>query len=117
MKEKEIENRKKDRVEINLLENSNSAPEKSENLSNRVINKEIDRRENFNKLLLDLSLGIENIFREIGDICEITIRHESELTTECKEFYRQLPELAATLLLKGVAMELLDGDGLFVPSD
>ena len=117
LRDKATGNRKKDRSESNITKDINAAPEGSKNPSSKVIEKEIENCNNLNKLLLDLSLGIENIFREIGEMREITIRHESELTTKYKQIYHQLPELAATFLIKGIAMELLDGDGLFVPTE
>ena len=71
---------------------------------------------NLSKILLDVSIGIESIFREIGEIYETTRLNDTSLTKELGEYHRKLPELAAKLLLQGVAIELMDGDGLSVPT-
>ena len=78
------------------------------------IQAETDQCTNLSKLLLDMSIEIENIFREIGEICETTKRNDKSLIKELNECNRKLSELAAALLMKGVAIELLDGDGLSV---
>ena len=71
---------------------------------------------NLSKLLLDMSVGIESIFREIGEICETIKRYEESLVNELAFYNKKLPELAASLLMKGVAIEIMDGDGLSVPT-
>ena len=63
-----------------------------------------------------MSVGIESIFREIGEVCETTKRNDKSLIKELVECNRKLPKLAAALLMKGVAIELMDGDGLSVPT-
>ena len=68
------------------------------------------------KRLLDMSLGIENIFREIGEIYETAKRNDTSLIKELAMCIRNLPELAAALLMRGFSIELLDGDGLSVPT-
>ena len=68
------------------------------------------------RCLLDMSVGIENIFREIGEIYETTKRNDMCLIKELDKCVRELPELAASLLMKGLSIELLDGDGLSVPA-
>ena len=67
------------------------------------------------KRLLDVSVGIENIFREIGEIYETAKRNDTCIE-ELAMCIRELPELAAALLMKGFSIELLDGDGLSVPT-
>ena len=82
------------------------------------VKKEMQECENLNNLLLDLSVGMESIFREIGQICESTLRYESSLTVpELKRCTKKLPELAASLLLEGLALEVMDGDGLSCPTE
>ena len=68
------------------------------------------------KRLLDVSVGMENIFREIGEIYETAKRNDTCLIEELAMCIRELPELAAALLMKGFSIELLDGDGLSVPT-
>ena len=105
LKEKEIENKKKN---VNNEEMINKLKES--------IQVETERCKCLSKLLLDMSVGIESIFREIGEICETTKRNDKSLIKELDEYNRRLPELAAALLMKGVAIELMDGDGLSVPT-
>ena len=104
LKEKEIENKKKnyndEEMECKLRESIQVQTEECTNLS---------------KLLVHMSVGIESIFREIGEICETTKRKDISQIKELDKYNRKLPELAAKLLLKGVAIELMDGDGLSVP--
>ena len=80
------------------------------------ITTETVRCTSLSRCLLDLSVGIENIFREIGEIYETTKRNDTSLIKELDKCMRELPELAATLLMKGHSIELLDGDGLSVPA-
>ena len=105
LKEKEIENKKKndnnEEIKYKLRESIEVQTEWCKSLS---------------KLLLDMSIGIESIFREIGEICETTKRNDTSLIKELDECNKKLPEVAAKLLLKGVAIELMDGDGLSVPT-
>ena len=68
------------------------------------------------KRLLDVSVGIKQIFREIGEIYETAKRNDTCLIEELAMCIRELPELAAALLMKGFSIELLDGDGLSVPT-
>ena len=105
LKEKEIENRKKNDVSGQM-----------KNKLKESILVETEQCTNLSKLLLDMSVGIESIFREIGEICETTKRNDKSLIKELDECNRKLPELAAALLVKGVAIELMDGDGLSVPT-
>ncbi|XP_047130372.1 interferon-induced very large GTPase 1 [Hydra vulgaris] len=69
------------------------------------------------KKILNVSIGIENLFREVGLIFETVSRYEKEkdLPIELLTSSKKLPELAALLLLKGFAIEIMDGDGLNVP--
>ena len=106
LKEKEIENKKK---KINNEEIKNKLRES--------IQAEIERSANLRKLLLDTSVGIDIIFREIGEICETAKRNDKSLIKELDECNRKLPELAAALLMQGAAIELMDGDGLSVATD
>ena len=105
LKEKEIENKKK-----------NEHNEEIKNKLRESIQAETNRCTNLSKLLLDMSVGIESIFREIGEICETTKRNDKSLIQELNECNKKLPQLAAALLMKGVAIELMDGDGLSVPT-
>ena len=84
--------------------------------SQAKIRTQTEQYENLNKLLLDLSVGVESIFREIGLISESTLSNKSSLAVaELKKCALKLPELAASLLLEGISLEILDGDGLSCP--
>ena len=52
------------------------------------------------KHLLDMSIGIENIFREIGEIYEAIKRNDTSLIEELDKCIRGLRELAAVLLMR-----------------
>ena len=101
LKEKAVENKK----------NHNNEERKKESIAVQT-----EWCKSLSKSLLDMSVGIESIFREIGEICETTKKNESSLIKELNECNKKLPEVAAKLLLKGVAIELMDGDGLSVPT-
>ena len=62
-----------------------------------------------------MSVGIESLFREISEIHNTRKINDGYLTEELGECNRKLPEIAAKLLMKGFSVELMDGDGLFVP--
>ena len=103
LKEKETENKKK---------NANNEEMKNKHIES--IQDENKRCASLSKLLLDTSVGIDNIFREIGEICETTKINDKPLIKELDECNRKLPELAAALLMNGASIELMDGDGLSV---
>ena len=104
LKDKEIESKKK---------NNN---EEIKNKLRKSIQFETERCTNFSKLLLDMSDGIESIFREIGEICETTKRNDTSLMKELDQCNTKLPELAAKLLMNCIAIKLMDGDALSVPA-
>lgn len=65
--------------------------------------------------LADASFGLENILRELGQIYEAV--HEASLHSDkdILEKVKHLPETTARLLLKGIPLELVDGDASNVP--
>ena len=105
LKEKEIE-----------LKKCNEIKEEMQHELKKSIQEEYTKCTSLSKLLLDLSVGIESIFREIGEICETTKSYEESLIKELAHFNEKIPELVATLIMEGVAIEIMDGDGLSVPS-
>ncbi|XP_066526967.1 interferon-induced very large GTPase 1-like [Hoplias malabaricus] len=58
-----------------------------------------------------LTLGLEHIVREMGQIYEAWAECPTEMTAEI----RALPALAADLLISGHPLELMDGDAAHVP--
>ena len=112
LKDKEIEKRKMD----NEAATRDIDHETIKNEIKAHIKAETKQCTSWSKLLLDMSVGIENLFREIGEICE-TIKIKEPLIKELGECNKKLPELAAALLMKGFAIELMEGDGLSVPRD
>ncbi|XP_065642867.1 interferon-induced very large GTPase 1-like [Hydra vulgaris] len=107
------------RKEINCLEEKIN---NSDNKENRCVYQEkqdqlVNLYNNQKSKIINVSIGIENMFREVGLIFETASRYEKEkyLPKELLTCSKKLPELAAILLLKGFAIELMDGDGLNVP--
>ncbi|XP_041461165.1 interferon-induced very large GTPase 1-like [Lytechinus variegatus] len=72
---------------------------------------EVDEAEN---RLARASLGLENLFRELGQIYE-AVEGSGKIGKTTKEGLGYLPEKAADLLLKGIPLELVDGDASSVP--
>ena len=105
LKETEIKHKKKKQVD-----------EAMKNKLRNSIENEALHCARLSKHLLDMSVGIENIFREIGEIYEASTRNDTSLIEELDKCIRGLPELAAALLMRGFSIELLDGDGLSVPT-
>ena len=99
------------------IQRSNEINKKSLKKLKETIRVETKKCTNLSKLLLDMSVGIENIFREIGEIRETTKRYKEFLNKEIVSYSEKLPELAAALIMKGMAIEIMDGDGLSVPTD
>ena len=71
------------------------------------------------KALVESSLGIEHLLREVGQIYECIIEYISHFdstslqsNTQC---YRMLPVAAAQILLSGFPLELMDGDVSNIP--
>ena len=62
---------------------------------------------NLCNLLLDISVGIESIFREIGEIDETVKKNDKTLIKELNQCYKKLPELVAAMLMEDVAIELM----------
>ena len=98
------------------IKKSSEINEESLNKLRESIQEETSKCRKLNKLLLDMSVGIESVFREIGEICETTKRSKKSLTEELAFCNEELPKLAATLIMKGVPIEIMDGDGLSVPT-
>ena len=82
-------------------------------ISKSCLEKELKR---LKKKVINMTVGLENLFREIGEIyetfhfCDKRIENENHI-----KIFEKLPDMVALLLLKGFALELLDGDGLSVP--
>ena len=109
---------------IDAVRQLTARKEKSKEMSQVVEDEEnnlkktkTEKCENLAKLLLDMSVGIESIFREISEVHDTRKTNDRYLTEGLGECNRQLPEVAAKLLMKGVSVELMDGDGLFVPTE
>ena len=64
--------------------------------------------------LASASLGLENLFRELGQIYE-AVKENKHIGTCTRQIVEYLPEIAARLLLKGSSLELVDGDASSVP--
>ena len=62
---------------------------------------------NLYNLFLDISVGIESIFRKIGEIDETVKKNDKMLIKELNQCYKKLPELVAAMLMEDVAIELM----------
>ena len=84
---------------------------------NNLRDTETKKCENLAKLLLDMSVGIESIFREVSEIHDTAKANDGYLTEEFAKGNKELPEVVAKLLMAGVSVELMDGDGFTVPTE
>ena len=60
--------------------------------------------------LVDGSFGLENLFRELGQMYEAITETNLRLDKETTQLVHCLPEIMAKLLLQGHLLELVDGD-------
>nr|XP_054761540.1 interferon-induced very large GTPase 1-like [Lytechinus pictus] len=84
--------------------------EQDEEKLNRV-KLQVDDKE---KQLSSASLGLENLFRELGQIYE-AVKGSDEIGKATQDAVEYLPERAAELLLNGIPLELIDGDASSIP--
>ncbi|XP_041471828.1 interferon-induced very large GTPase 1-like [Lytechinus variegatus] len=77
----------------------------------RSLKSQMDEQEN---RLSSASLGLENLFRELGQIYE-AVTASGKVNHDTKTAVEYLPVRAAELLLKGIPLELVDGDASSVP--
>ncbi|KAL6085748.1 hypothetical protein STEG23_006991 [Scotinomys teguina] len=61
--------------------------------------------------ILNCTLGIEHLLREIGQIYEAL----EEISSSRDSLFLCLPQIAADLMVAGVPIELMDGDASYVP--
>ncbi|KAM7366084.1 hypothetical protein PAMP_015552 [Pampus punctatissimus] len=80
---------------------------KCESSKNKEEIKDIERK------LSNSSLGIENFFREMGQIYEASV--SLPVTDLSRLQFQHLPKLCAQLLLDGFPLELVDGDASNIP--
>ena len=69
------------------------------------------RIEELNDKMVNVSIGLEHVFRELGQIYEA----ERNVSPDSSQLRAQLPQVAAELLVSGYPLELLDGDAAHVP--
>ena len=81
---------------------------------NAAINKCKRELEKININLIYASMGLEHLFREIGQVYE-AIASKSATSKLLKSHLIRLPFVAAELLLEGYPLELMDGDAAHVP--
>ncbi|XP_054761540.2 interferon-induced very large GTPase 1-like [Lytechinus pictus] len=77
----------------------------------RRVKLQVDDKE---KQLSSASLGLENLFRELGQIYE-AVKGSREIGKATQNAVEYLPERAAELLLNGIPLELIDGDASSMP--
>ena len=95
--------------------NSTEKHQVRDSKENKLRDTETENCENLAKLLLDMSVGIESIFREVTEIHDTAKTNDGYLIQEFGKGIMELPEVVAQLLMKGVSVELMDGDGFTVP--
>ena len=70
------------------------------------------------KRLIEASLGLEHLLREVGQVYEALVTaHETAQESAQTQFhqYLSLPQVAAELLIAGYPMEVMDGNAAHVP--
>ena len=72
------------------------------------------RIEELNGKMVNVSIGLEHVFRELGQIYEAIIE-ERDVSPQLSAQVLLLPQVAAELLVSGYPLELLDGDAAHVP--
>ena len=65
--------------------------------------------------LVEASLGLEHLFRELGQMYEAVTESKVKDETTTTQLVNSLPTIVAKLLLQGHPLELLDGDASNVP--
>lgn len=104
---KEEDDKKRKEAEYGKLEESEET---------KVASKEC---KNLMHTIISMSVGIENVLREIAQIYEIIASQpdNDNRTAQLKLSHSKFPEMAARFLLDGIAIEIMDGDGLSSPVD
>lgn len=72
-----------------------------------------EEMETLKKDIVNASLGLEHLFRELGQIYEAALINQESSTYRDK--LSRLPKVAAELLIDGYPLELMDGDAAHVP--
>ncbi len=67
--------------------------------------------------IINSSLGLEHIFRELGQVYEAALygKIRSKSTALVDDYIHSLPKIAAELLIEGYPFEIMDGDAAHVP--
>lgn len=83
----------------------------------REVNQEAVREckleiEELHEQMINASLGLEHLLRELGQIYEAM----QEINVSGAEQFSRLPQAAASLLIDGYPLEIMDGDAAHVPS-
>ena len=95
-----------DRLNADLLKIDSS----SEMLESELVDLDIKLRKT--------SFGLENVFRELGQMYEAVKYSSSSVGNDILKSYNycmDLPRTMANLVLQGISLELMDGDTSFVP--
>ena len=77
----------------------------------KSLESQVDDAEN---QLASASLGLENFFRELGQIYE-AVKGSSKIGKDTRTVVEYLPDIAAKLLMNGSPLEFIDGDSSSVP--
>ncbi|XP_065894129.1 interferon-induced very large GTPase 1-like isoform X2 [Dysidea avara] len=93
-----------------VYEKSRSELQKINDKENHIARDLINKLKQQNKSLIEGSLGLEHLFRELGQIYEATVEHTKKEQTV--EWY---PKVVVDILNRGYPVELMDGDASHVP--
>lgn len=74
----------------------------------------LHRIEILHKKIINASLGLEHLLRELGQVYE-AVQEAPRCIVGHRQEFSQLPKVAAELLIDGYPLELMDGDAAHVP--
>ena len=91
--------------------------QRSENPNKLAVQECRKQMERLQSEIIDASLGLEHLLRELGQVYEaLRYTHHLQATSEqSKQLYAKLPMAGADLLIDGYPLELMDGDAAHVP--
>ena len=98
---------------INQVAIVGEGKKKQEKDSIKTLTTKVEKAE---KQLVMAFLGLENLFREIGQVYEALQENASSRDVRAQLKVDYLPEVAARLVLKGHPLELVDGDASSIPT-
>ena len=100
------------RNQLNTLKQNKQSEEENSQISKLTKQLKIQ-----NQQLINVSLGLEHLFREMGQIYEARMESSGyEVSQTLKDKANCLPQIMAEIMDEGHALELMDGDASHVPT-